>query len=44
MPEACLRHDVDEVVISCGGEVIARHPRRLTTARTWCSMRCITFR
>jgi hypothetical protein len=27
MPEACLRHDVDEVVIGCGGEIIARHPR-----------------
>jgi hypothetical protein len=27
MPEACLRHDVDMVVIGCGGEVIARHPR-----------------
>jgi len=27
MPEACLRHDVDRVVIGCGGDVIARHPR-----------------
>ena len=27
MPEACLRHDVDAVVIGCGGEVIARHTR-----------------
>jgi hypothetical protein len=27
MPEACLRHDVDAVVIGCGGDVIARHPR-----------------
>ena len=27
MPEACLRHDVEVVVIGCGGEVIARHPR-----------------
>jgi len=27
MPEACLRHDVDVVVIGCGGEIIARHPR-----------------
>ena len=27
MPEACLRHDVDMVVIGCGGDIIARHPR-----------------
>ena len=27
MPEACLRHDVDQVVIGCRGDVIARHPR-----------------
>ncbi|MET4104421.1 hypothetical protein ABIE58_003873 [Roseovarius sp. MBR-78] len=27
MPEACLRHDVDQVVIGCHGDVIARHPR-----------------
>src|SRR6056297_3038835 len=27
MPEACLRHDVGVVVIGCGGEIVARHPR-----------------
>ena len=39
-----IRGYVDSVVIGCGGEVIARHPRRLTIARTWSSIQSTTFR
>ena len=38
-----LRGYVDEVVIGCGGEIIARIPAAMS-ARTWSSIRCITCR
>lgn len=39
--DVIVRGYVHEVVISCGAQVVARHPRS-TSARILCSIRCIT--